>query len=169
MKRKKSTHSTSSKSIKTTKSKKDISKTLSITPLGLTSSEAKKRLVEFGKNEIVRSKKTSLLKLFISQFSSPLVIILLIAAFISSILEYYQTGNIYNVDSILIFIIVFFSGIAGFVQEYKAEKTIEAIKKMTIPKATVVRDGVETAVFSTEIVPGDVEVSAMIVQPLFPG
>jgi Ca2+-transporting ATPase len=120
---------------------------------GLSSAEANKRLKFYGKNEIKKEKKVSGIKIFLSQFSSPLILLLISAAVISLILNY-QTKEF--LDTILIFAIVFASGIAGFIQDYKAEKTVESLKKMATPKARVIRDGKEHEILSTHIVPGDI-------------
>ncbi|MBW3022596.1 calcium-translocating P-type ATPase, PMCA-type [Candidatus Woesearchaeota archaeon] len=123
---------------------------------GLTSKEAKERLEKYGKNEITRSVKVSPLKIFLSQFTSPLILILVAAAVISFVVGYLPGQEHRIVDTVLIFAIVLASGISGFLQDYKAEKTIEALQEMAVPKAKVIRDGKETEVLSTEIVPGDI-------------
>ena len=120
---------------------------------GLSSAEANKRLKIYGENEIKREKKVSAIKIFLSQFSSPLILLLIVAGFISLILNY-QTKEF--LDTILILAIVFASAIAGFVQDYKAEKAVESLKKMATPKAKVIRDGKEQEILSTHIVPGDI-------------
>lgn len=122
---------------------------------GLTTSEANNLLKKYGENKISKTKKTSPLKIFISQFTSPLIIILIIAA-ISSLaigLLPNQDSNIF--DTILILIIVFISGTSGFLQDYKAEKTIEALQKIATPKTRIIRNGKELEIKITKIVPGD--------------
>ena len=116
---------------------------------GLTTEEAQKRILQYGKNIIEEGKRVSPLKIFISQFTSPLIIILIIAALISFLIES-------QLDAILIGVIVLFSGVAGFFQEWKAEKTLESLKKLATPKAKVLRDGETKIISSEEIVPGDV-------------
>ncbi len=121
---------------------------------GLSSKEAQKRLDQYGPNKIKRTQKINPIKILISQFKSPLIIILIIAAIISFLVNYYQGEN--YVDSTLIVIIVLASGVAGFIQDYKAEKAIEALKKMATPKAKVIRGGKEREVKAWQIVPGDI-------------
>ncbi|HDK41765.1 MAG TPA: hypothetical protein ENG87_00165, partial [Candidatus Pacearchaeota archaeon] len=122
---------------------------------GLSNKEAKKRLSKYGLNEIERRKKINTLKIFISQFKSPLILILIVAAIISSVVGLLpdQDSNIF--DTILILIIVLVSGISGFFQDYKAEKTIEALQKIARPKIKVIRDRREIEVSIKNIVPGD--------------
>jgi len=123
---------------------------------GLTTKEAEERLEKYGKNEIKRTVKLSPLKIFITQFTSPLILILIGAAIISLIVGNLpgQESNIS--DAVLILAIVLFSGISGFFQEYKAEKSIEALQKMSAPKSKVIRDGKEKIMPASEIVPGDI-------------
>lgn len=122
---------------------------------GLTSAEAKKRLQESGRNELVRTAKVEVWKILLSQFTSPLILILIAAALISLGIGFLPGQDSNTVDAVLILIIVLVSGIFGFIQDYEAEKTIEALKKMASPKSKVIRDGEETQVPSAEIVPGD--------------
>ena len=117
---------------------------------GLDQAEAEKRLKIVGPNELKKTKKFSALKLFISQFANPLVIVLIISAVIS----YFFAGE--GVDASLIMLIVVFNAAIGFRQEYAAEKIIESLKKMASPKAKVFRNGKLKTIPSSEIVPGDV-------------
>lgn len=123
---------------------------------GLTSGEVRKKLKQYGANKLQRTKRKCALKIFLSQFTSPLTLILIGVAILSFVLGYFPGQDSNLIDTMLILIIVFISGIAGFVQEYKSEKTIEALQRMAVPKARVIRDGRETEVLMTEIVPGDV-------------
>jgi Ca2+-transporting ATPase len=116
---------------------------------GLSKKEAEKRLEKCGFNEIKEKKKISPFSIFLSQFRSPLIIILLIAVVITL-----SIGE--EKDAILISIIVLFNAIFGFVQEYKAEKSIEALKKFASLKATVLRNGEEQRIDARELVPGDI-------------
>lgn len=118
---------------------------------GLNDSEAKSRLQKFGYNELQKQKGISRLQIFISQFKSLLVIILIAATVFSALV-----GEL--VDAAAIIAIVILNAIFGFIQEYKAEKTIEALKKLTSPEAVVIRDGKEKKVDSRLIVPGDIVV-----------
>ncbi len=121
---------------------------------GLSEQEAKKRFNIYGENKIERKKKISPLEMLISQFKSP-IIILLVAAAVISMLVNSMKGEAF-IDSILILVIVFAAAIAGFIQDYKAERTIEALKRMAAPTAKVIRDGKEKEIDSSLIVPGDI-------------
>ncbi|MEW6222884.1 MAG: HAD-IC family P-type ATPase, partial [Candidatus Hadarchaeota archaeon] len=116
---------------------------------GLSSGDATKRLQEFGPNELKKEKKVSPLRLFLEQFTNILIIILLIATVLS-----FALGEIY--DAIVIVAIVIVSAVLGFTQEHRAEKALEALKKMTAPNAVVLRDGKEVQIPAVNIVPGDV-------------
>ncbi|MDD5417951.1 MAG: calcium-translocating P-type ATPase, SERCA-type [Candidatus Nanoarchaeia archaeon] len=116
---------------------------------GLSDKEAVARLEKYGKNVLKEGKKTTPLKIFLSQFKSVMIWVLIVAALISGFV-----GEL--IDTIAIISIVVINAILGFVQEYRAEKSIEAIKKMTAPKAIVVREGIEKEIDARELVPGDV-------------
>lgn len=128
---------------------KDALKKLRTSERGLTEGEVKSRLDEYGMNEIKRKKKISKLRIFANQFTSPLVIILIIATILSALI-----GEM--LDALVILIILIFNAVFGFFQEYRAEKTIEALKKLTAPEAVVVRDGKTKRVPSNLVVPGDI-------------
>ncbi len=116
---------------------------------GLSPENAEKRLEEYGKNELEEKEKISVFKLFLSQFKSILILILIIASIVSALL-----GE--TIDAIVILFTVFLAGILGFAQEYRAEKAIELLKSLTSPEATVIRNGIEKKIPSTELVPGDI-------------
>lgn len=116
---------------------------------GLTKNEAERRLKEFGYNELQKEKKLTAVTLFISQFKNALILLLIFAGFLSLFL-----GE--RIDSLAIFGIVLLNAILGFVQEYKAEKAIEALEKISAPTAKVLRDGKEQKIPAREIVPGDI-------------
>jgi Ca2+-transporting ATPase len=121
---------------------------------GLSSKEAQKRLKLYGPNEIKRIRKLSAWKILLEQFKSPLILILLVAAIISLVITFIE--KTYEIsDSILILLIVFISSIAGFFQNWKAERTIEALQKLAMPKAKVIRDSEQKEIPVSEIVPGD--------------
>jgi len=124
-------------------------KSLKSSEKGLTKNEAKKRLEEFGYNELQKEKKLTALTIFLSQFKNALILLLIFAGFLSLFL-----GE--RIESIAIFGIVFLNTILGFVQEYKAEKAIEALEKMSAPTAKVLRDGKEQKIPAREVVPGDI-------------
>lgn len=116
---------------------------------GLAEGEVKQRLEEIGPNELREEKKVKPLRILFEQFRKILIIILLAAVFLSFLL-----GEI--VDALVILAIVVAIGVLGFVQEYRAERALEALKKMAAPTASVVREGREIEVSARELVPGDI-------------
>ena len=121
---------------------------------GLTSAEAKKIIYEKGFNEIQRRKKVSPLKILLEQFKSPLILILILSVVVLFIVDQISSSNNF-LDMVLILLIVLVSGVSGFAQDYKAEKSIEALQKMSEPRTKVLRDGVTTIIPTREVVPGD--------------
>lgn len=128
---------------------KDIFKELKTSENGLSSQEVQKKLTEFGKNEIKRVRKRPILFDFIEQFTNLFALILIFAGFLSLFL-----GN--GRDATILFLIVFLNAIVGFFQEYKAERTIEALQKIVPKETTVKRDGKPVRVNVADIVSGDV-------------
>ncbi len=124
---------------------------------GLSREEAGRRLAEYGLNEMRREKKASPWRMFLSQFRSVLIIILLVAAAISAILAAIGEGESFW-DPIIIVVVVIVSVILGFIQEYRAERAMEALRQMIAPASAVIRDGQETMEPSRGLVPGDVMV-----------
>ncbi|MCH8067470.1 MAG: cation-translocating P-type ATPase [Nanoarchaeota archaeon] len=116
---------------------------------GLTEKEAEIRLKKYGYNEIKQGKKISPVKIFLNQFNNVVIYILIFALGISIFL-----GE--TVDAIVIGAIVIANAILGFIQEYKAEKSIEALKKLASLKATVIRGGKEKDIDAKLLVPGDI-------------
>ena len=139
-----------------TKNIKEIEKELRTNiKTGLGDKDVQIRQDEFGKNKIEEGKKESLLVKFLNQFKDFMIIILIIAAIISAVVSYIEwTGDYF--DSIIIIAIVVFNGIMGLIQEAKAEKSIEALKKMSAPVAKVKRNGKALTVNGEDIVPGDI-------------
>ena len=141
--------------------KEAVIKTLKATPYGLSTEEAKKRLSEYGYNELKEKKKRTAIQMFLSEFKDVFIMLLLVASVLSAAIGYYesigtQQGFLESyTDTITIGIIVLLVAIAGFIQEYRAEKAVEALKKLTAPKARVIRDGRETIIPARELVPGD--------------
>ena len=127
----------------------EVFKELNTSPRGLSIKEAENRLIPHGFNELKGSKKVSPFKVFLNQFKSILIIILIVATIISFV-------TAHEIDAIVILILVFVSTIIGFVQEYRAEKALEALKKMLSPIAGVLREGKEIEILVREIVPGDI-------------
>ncbi|MHB1082825.1 MAG: cation-translocating P-type ATPase [Prosthecobacter sp.] len=116
---------------------------------GLSASEVAQRLAADGPNELKETKVINLWRLFLGQFSSLIVWILIVAGFIAGLLGEW-------VDSIAILAIVVLNSVIGFYQEFNAEKAIAALKKMTAPSAKVWRDGHVVAIPAAEVVTGDV-------------
>ncbi len=124
--------------------------------LGLSSEEVVQRKSKYGLNELEEGKKTPLWVKFLQQFKDFMIIVLIIAAIISGIVGYVQGEGI--TDSIIIMIVVIVNAIIGVAQEDKAEKSLEALKKLSSYSAKVIRDGKITVVPSKDLVPGDVVV-----------
>lgn len=116
---------------------------------GLTAVIAQEKLQQFGPNELQEGKKNSVFKIIISQFKDVMILILVAAAIISGVV-----GDI--TDTIVILIIVLLNAFLGFVQEYRAEKAMQALKQMAVSQARVMRDGSTKDVSSAELVPGDI-------------
>jgi len=121
---------------------------LDSSPQGLSGAEAQRRLTIHGANELQAAPRASAWSLLAAQFRNVLIVILLAATALSAFLGH-------AVEAIAITVIVLFAVLLGFVQEYRAERAIEALRRMATPRATVLRDGRETEVDAREIVPGD--------------
>lgn len=116
---------------------------------GLTTKEAEKRLKQFGFNELQHSKKASALKIFLSQFNDFIVWVLIAATIISGII-----GD--RADAVTILIIVIINSILGFIQEFKTEKSLEALKNLAAPACKVIRDSNIKIINSVELTIGDI-------------
>jgi Ca2+-transporting ATPase len=117
-------------------------------PGGLQQVDADEKLQTHGLNELIREKKKPLWFKFLMQFKDFMIVVLMIAAVISGIM-----GDV--TDTVIILIIVVLNAIIGFVQEYRAEKAVEALRSMAAPNATVMRDGNIKIIPAKELVPGD--------------
>src|SRR5512139_1300424 len=115
---------------------------------GLAAEEVRERLGRYGSNELKKEERASPFALFLNQFKNILIIILLVATVLSA-----MVGEL--LDASLILVIVVFCAVLGFVQEYRAEQALEALKKMLSPTITVLRNGREEEVPSKDLVPGD--------------
>ena len=136
---------------------------LDVTHQGLTSLEAQQRQEKFGYNELVAKKRRSALSMFLSEFKDVFILLLIVAVIFSAAIGVYDviTGAAEGfmeamADAIIIGAIVILVAVLGFVQEYRAEKAIEAMKKLQAPKARVIRNGEEIIIPAREIVPGDI-------------
>jgi len=118
-------------------------------PQGLTGDEAARRLTLYGPNELQATTRISPWTILLNQFKNILIIILLIATGLSILLGH-------GIESIAIIVIVLFAVLLGFIQEYRAERAIEALRQMAAPNATVLRDGREQVVPARTLVPGDI-------------
>ena len=123
---------------------------------GLTSKQVEEKRQEFGYNELKAKKKKSLFVKFLEQFKDFMIIVLIIAAIVSGVVGYMEGEGI--TDSLIILIVVIVNAIIGVVQENKAEKSLEALQKLSSHVAKVVRNGKVEVVASRELVPGDVVV-----------
>jgi len=116
---------------------------------GLSKAEASRRLMEHGPNELQAARRISPWAILFEQFKNILVLILLIAVVLSAFLGH-------SIEAIAIAVILLFAVLLGFVQEYRAERAIEALKRMAAPTATVIRDGEEMDMPARDLVPGDI-------------
>ena len=119
------------------------------TEAGLGADAAAARLTEYGPNELVEKKQRPTWMLFVDQFTSPMILVLIAAAVITAVIGHTK-------DTVVILAIVVFNGVVGFVQEYRAGQAMDALKRMSSPDARVVRDGEIRLVPAAEVVPGDV-------------
>ncbi|MBD3240629.1 MAG: HAD-IC family P-type ATPase, partial [Chitinivibrionales bacterium] len=116
---------------------------------GLSAADARERLERHGPNRLQEGRRRTALGMFLNQFKDFMILVLIAAAIIAGVIG--EAG-----DTIAIAVIVVLNAIIGFVQEYRAEKAMAALKRMAAPSATVVRDGAPQAVAAADIVPGDV-------------
>lgn len=116
---------------------------------GLSQDEALKRLVRDGRNELVKQKKETIIIKFLGQFKDPMVLILIVGALVSIFLQEV-------IDAMIIVVVILLNATIGVVQEFKAEKAIDALEKLASPKAYVIRDGYIKEIESKELVVGDI-------------
>jgi len=126
----------------------NIFESLKSTPRGLSADEAARRLIDYGPNELQAARRDSPWTLLFEQFKNVLIIILLVATALSFFLGH-------ELEAIAIAVIVLFAVLLGFVQEYRAERAIEALRQMAAPTASVIRDGTEGEIPARDLVPGD--------------
>ncbi|MBI2661089.1 cation-translocating P-type ATPase [Candidatus Woesearchaeota archaeon] len=131
------------------KKTEDVMQDLITGPRGISREEARRRLAQYGPNELKDAKPVSPLVIFLSQFKSIVIWILIAATVISALLKEY-------IDAIVISVILVLIAILGFIQEYKAEKAIEALKRMASLQATVRRSGEKMKIDAKDLVPGDI-------------
>ncbi len=128
---------------------KEIFQKLGSSENGLSESEAQQRLAQYGPNKLAEEEKVSRLAILLHQFTSPLIYILLVAGVVTLFLQEY-------IDSGVIFAVVILNAVIGYMQEYKAEESVRALKKMVVSKAKVLREGHEKEIRSEDLVPGDI-------------
>ncbi len=116
---------------------------------GLTRQQAAELLERYGPNRIAESTGPSKLRILMHQFQSPLIYLLLVAGIVTAIL-----GK--HIDTAVILAVVILNAIIGYIQEFKAEQSVQALRSLMVPKAHVVRDGVEREINSYDLVPGDI-------------
>ncbi len=116
---------------------------------GLSSDEVSKRLIAYGKNELKQEKHFTVLKIFLSQFTDPIVVVLIWATLLS-----FFVGEF--IDARVIAAIVILNALLGFFQEYRAEKSIQMLSKLSSPTAKVIRNWTQQIIPATELIPGDI-------------
>ena len=126
----------------------DIFTELRTSDRGLLEDEVRRRLQKYGSNVLKEKKKKTPFMMFLDQFRDFMILVLIAAAIVSGII-----GEL--TDTIAIIVIVILNAVIGFVQEYRAEKAMAALKKMAAPYATLVREGKQSDISSAELVPGD--------------
>ncbi len=127
----------------------EILRRLNTSEGGLTEEEAQGRLRQYGPNKLAEEKKTSKVAIFLHQFTSPLIYIILIAAVITAFYKDF-------VDAAVIMVAVVLNAIIGYVQENKAEESVRALKRLVVPRGRVLRGGREREIESEQLVPGDI-------------
>ncbi len=127
----------------------EVYEELSSSPEGLASDEVAKRIEKYGPNELIEVKKKTVFMMFLDQFKDFMIMILVAAAVVSGII-----GEL--ADTIAIVVIVILNAIIGFVQEYRAEQAMKALKQMAAPSALTLRNNNVATISASELVPGDI-------------
>src|SRR5690606_28264742 len=122
----------------------------------LTEAEATARLDRFGLHQIQAGRAVPAWQQFLSQFTDVLVLLLIAAGVISVVLWFFEGGSALPYEAIAIFVIVLLNGIMGYVQQARAEKAVQALRTMSAPRATVIRNGERRRIPSARLVPGDI-------------
>lgn len=130
-------------------SAEEVIRVVKSSPDGLSSLKAKERLIHYGPNELQEKKKTPPWLLFLGQFRDFMILVLVLAATLSGFM-----GDL--TDTIIILIIILLNAVVGFVQEFRAGKAMDALKKMAVSQAQVIRDGRPVVLPARELVPGDI-------------
>ena len=136
------------------RSPEDVLQELDTTTGGLTSAEARKRLAQYGPNQLKAAEKPTLLQRFLAQIRDPMLILLMIAAAVSAVTNLIAGESLAEVGIILIVVVL--NAVLGVFQESKAEAAIEALQTMTAATCKVLRDGKQIVLHSDQLVPGDI-------------
>lgn len=131
---------------------------------GLSKEEANERLLKYGPNKLLEGKKKSILRIFLDQMKNPMLYVLFAAVALILGISIYETINegfdFLNVgdwpDVIIILLVILMNGLIGTIQEKKAQTSLDALKRMSSPETTVVRDGIKVKIKSEELVVGDI-------------
>ncbi len=124
--------------------------------LGLSSTQARERLVRYGSNELTQEKPVPAWRKFLTQFGDPLVLLLVVAALFSTGLWVYERESALPYEGLTILAVVLLNAVMGYVQEAKAEQAIAALKQMSAARASVIRDGQRQSIAASDVVPGDI-------------
>jgi Ca2+-transporting ATPase len=123
---------------------------------GLSSGEARARLAHYGRNQLARTKPVPVWRKVLAQFSDPLVLLLIVAALISTGLWVYERDLALPYEGLAILAVVLLNAVMGYVQQAKAEQAVAALQRMSAAHAKVVRDGERQSVAAADVVPGDI-------------
>ena len=137
----------------------EVFKNISSGENGLSSAEAEKRLEANGKNKLNEGKKKTIFQRIMEQLSDPMIIILIVAAVVSAVTEWFESGSfhfVFPTDTVIILVVVVINTVLGVIQESKAEAAIEALQEMSAATSKVLRDGKIVSVRSEDLVVGDV-------------
>lgn len=128
----------------------DVAATLGVSlGEGLTAADAEARLAKHGRNELAEGNRRSALSMLLEQFTSPLVLVLIAAAATSAVVHDPK-------DAIVIGVILVLNAVVGFLQEYRADQSMRALQRLTVPQVRARRDGATAAVSAAHVVPGDI-------------
>ncbi|MCD8039896.1 MAG: calcium-translocating P-type ATPase, PMCA-type [Clostridia bacterium] len=131
-------------------------KVLNTSPLGLSNKEAAARLQKSGANSIEKSKQSGIVKLFLSQFKDVMTVLLIAAAAVSAVIAFLSGDSSDLTDTFIILFIIFLNAAVGTAQQFRADRAIENLKKLSVCKVKCLRDGKDILVNSEELVAGDV-------------
>ena len=131
-------------------------KSLNTSVDGLSAEEAEKRLKTYGRNELEKTKKAGIVKLFFSQFKDFMTLLLIVAAAVSAVIAFLSGDKNDLTDTFIIITIIFLNAVVGTVQQFRADKAIENLKKLSACSVKVRRDGKEITVDSPSLTVGDI-------------